>query len=388
MSDAAARKLRVGVLVNPIAGLGGRPGLKGSDDRERLGQLVATTPWDEDAPAFARGTAAVRRLDGRRVVLATAAGAMGEDVVKRATMYGGPVFEIVRNPGGRHAFGETTAADTIACARRLREAGVALVLFVGGDGTALDVVRAVGPDFPVLGVPAGVKMFSPVFAETPEVAAQIVNGLEAGFRRDAVDVVDLDEASYRTGAWLVRGQAVAAVPQSEGVQAGKGALLGTGPDAAADLATWFREHERPGVAYVLGAGSTMGAIKAALGGGTPLGVDVWRDASWAAVDAGEEALLETLGEEGAAEILVSPTGVQGAVLGRGTAQISPAVVDRVGVENVVVLATPEKLLGLRQLFVDTGDPELDRRFPDYVRVRTDPLTEKVFPLRRGVTVAR
>lgn len=378
------RKLRVGVLVNPIAGLGGRAGLKGSDDAARLAPLLAAAEWGEETPAFQRGMACIRALDRTRMVLATPPGPLGEDVVKAGTKYGGPVFEIARLPGAAPVFGKTTPEDTARYVRRLLEARLDLLLFVGGDGTAADVARAAADALPILGVPAGVKMFSAVFAETPEVAAHLANRLAPGFETRAVDVVDLDERSYREGGWLVRAHATARVPDEPGVQAGKGGALGGEGEALEDLVAWFRGHERPGVTYVLGSGTTVGALKGALGGGTPLGIDVWRDGAWVAQDANEEALLAALGEEGAAEVIVSPTGAQGAVLGRGTAQISVAVLERVGVENVRIVATPQKLLGLRGLFVDTGDPEVDASFPDYVKVRTDPLTEKVFALRKGI----
>jgi len=380
----AARKLRVGVLVNPIAGLGGRAGFKGSDDLGRLAPLLQTTEWGEDAPAFARGVACVRALDRTRMVLVTPPGPLGEDVVKAGTKYGGPVFEIARLAGPPPSFGHSTAADTAHYVRRLLEAQIDLLLFVGGDGTATDVARAAADAVPLLGVPAGVKMFSPVFAETPQVAAQVANGLQLGFPTRPVDVLDLDERSYREGGWIVRAHAIARVPDESGIQAGKGGALASEPEALADLATWFLGSRQPETTYVMGSGTTVASIKDALGGGTPLGVDAWRDGQWLAEDASEERLLEVLGEEGSAFIVVSPTGGQGAVLGRGTAQISVPVIERVGVGNVLVVATPQKLLGLRHLFVDTGDPELDASFPDYVKVRTDALTEKVFPLRKGI----
>jgi predicted polyphosphate/ATP-dependent NAD kinase len=377
------RKLRVGFLVNPIAGLGGRAGLKGSDDPERLAPILAAAEWNDETQAFARGAACVRKLDRARMVLATPPGVMGEDVVKAGTKYGGPVFEIVRMPSAAPPFGRSAAADTARYAQRLVEARIDLLIFVGGDGTAADVARAIGDLVPILGVPAGVKMFSPVFAETPEVAAFLVNRLAPGFPTRSVDILDLDERSYLEGGWIVRAHAAARVPDEPGVQAGKGGALGGEPEALEDLVAWFREHRKPGVSYVLGSGTTVAALKADLGGGTPLGIDLWRDGEWLVEDANEEQLLAALGEEGPAEILVSPTGGQGAVLGRGTAQISVPVLERVGPSNVFIVATPGKLLGLRSLFVDTGDAELDAVFPDFVKVRTDPLTEKVFPLRKG-----
>jgi predicted polyphosphate/ATP-dependent NAD kinase len=388
MSGASQRKLRVGFLVNPVAGLGGRAGLKGTDDPARLPDLVQGLEWGEEVHAFHRGAACVRRLDRARMVLVTPPTVLGEDVVKWGTRLGGPVFEIVRLAPPPPQWGSTTREDTQRYVDRLLQAHIDVLMFVGGDGTAADVAHAASQRLPILGIPAGVKMFSPVFAETPEVAALVANGLAAGFGTRDVDVIDLDESSYRSGAWIVRRHAVARVPEGEGVQAGKGGAIASDEEAKSDLVAWFRDHRRTGVTYILGAGATVAAIKQDLGGGTPLGVDAWRDGAWLAVDADEQTLLAALGEEGPAEVVVSPTGSQGAILGRGTAQISVPVLERVGVGNVRIIATPQKLLGLPALFVDTGDPELDHQFPDYVKVRTDPMTEKVFPVRKGAPLGR
>lgn len=327
---------------------------------------------------------ALKGLEFGRLTLVTAPGILGESTMKAALMAGGPIFEVARLPGWNKSFGTTTREDTVRLAKRLVEAQIDLLVFVGGDGTAVDVAQAVGDRVPLLGVPAGVKMFSPVFAQTPDQVVPLLNGLTAGFPTRPVEVLDLDEASYREGAWIVRAQAECRTLDAEGIQVGKGGPLASEADSTADLVAWFQQTREPGVTYVLGAGTTLGGIKKALGGGAPLGVDAWRDDAFVALDANEEQLLDALGAEGPAKILVSPTGNQGCILGRGTAQISPAVLDRVGVDHVIVVATPAKLLGLRELFVDTGDLALDAEFPDYIKVRTDPLTEKVFRLKRGV----
>lgn len=296
---------------------------------------------------------------------------------------GGPIFEVVRETGWSKRFGETTAEDTVRFAKRMLLEDLDLLVFVGGDGTAVDVARAVDGKIPILGVPAGVKMLSGVFAETPKAAHAIVRSLQPGFRSEPVDVVDLDEESYRSGRWQVRGLAHARVPVAEGVQVGKGGEIPTEEQSLADLVAWFQETLDEERVYIVGAGTTAHAIKEALGGGTPLGIDVYRGRQPIAIDANEEAILAALEAVSEAVILVSPTARQGCVLGRGTAQISPAVLERVGIGNVHVVATPGKLLGLTSLFVDTGDSDLDAKFPEYVRVRTDPQTEKMFRLRRG-----
>lgn len=377
-----ADRLRVGFLVNPVAGVGGRPGMKGSDEPERVAPILAGLPYDE-TPAFQRGFAFFAQLEPNDKVLVSAPGPLGEDVLKAAIACGGPIFEVARDPAWKGRYRETTRDDTRRFVERLLLQDLDLLVFVGGDGTAVDVAGTIGDRLPILGVPSGVKMFSGVFAQSAAQAGSTINGLRPGFPTHAVDVLDLDEASYRTGSWIVGRQATCRVPEVEGVQAAKGGSMPLEAEAEADLVDWFEGWRRDGATYVLGSGATVAAIKRSLGGGSPLGVDVVRDDAFLVADGGEEAILEALGAEGQAWIVVSPTGGQGCVLGRGTAQISPGVVERVGVEQVVVVATPGKLLGLRELFVDTGEAEIDAKFPDYVRVRTDARTEKVFPLRKG-----
>ena len=378
---ADARRFRMGFIVNPVAGLGGRAGLKGSDDSERVKDIAAATDPDE-LPAYLRSMDFLTDIILKRGVAVAAPGPLGEQVLKRTMACGGPIFEISREKGWSKQFGETTAEDTKLFARRMLLEELDLLVFVGGDGTAVDIATEIGDKIPILGVPAGVKMFSGVFAENPLVAKHLVQSLQPGFPTRPVEVVDLDEESYRLGQWNVRGLAHARVPEAPGVQVAKGGTIPTEDESLEDLVVWFKQFQQPGRSYILGAGTTTGAIKAALRGGSPLGVDVVRDERFIATDASEAAILEAIADQ-PATIIVSPTAPQGAILGRGTAQISPAVIEQVGTENVVVVATPRKLMGVATLFVDTGDAAIDAKFPSYVKVRTDPLTEKVFKLRKG-----
>jgi predicted polyphosphate/ATP-dependent NAD kinase len=372
----------MGLLVNPIAGLGGRPGLKGSDDAQRIREIAATVDAEE-IPSYARALEFLTDLILPNGVAVTAPGPMGEGVLKKSMGCGGPIFEIVRDPGWAKRFGETTQEDTIHFARRLLREELDLLVFVGGDGTAVDVARAVDGRVPILGVPAGVKMFSGVFAETSTIARNLVKDLNRGFETAAVEVIDLDESSYQAGEWHVRALAHARVPVAPGVQVSKGGTIPTEDESEADVVAWFKESFDPATTYVLAAGTTVGAIKRHLGGGSPLGVDVFQQGSFVATDASEARILEALEGADKIRLILSPTARQGALLGRGTAQISPAVLERIGLEHITVVATPGKLLGLSDLFVDTGDAELDARFPAYIKIRTDPLTEKVFRIRKG-----
>lgn len=376
-------RFRVGFLLNPHAGLGGRAALKGSDDRDALEPILDEVRYEE-TPSFRRAVEAFSGVPLKGGVVVSAPGILGVEALKQTIGRDGPTFEVLRLGVPAKRFGETTADDTRRFATALADAEIDLLVFAGGDGTAVDVAEAVDGRVPILGIPTGVKMLSGVFAQSPGMARDVLNRLSKGFGTKQVEVVDLDESSYRDGTWRVRAQAVALTPEDEAVQVGKGGTTATEDEALSDLVAWWEDAQEAGVLYILGAGTTTDALKKSVGdGGTPLGVDAVGDGGFVAVDADAATLEKLVETHDEARIVVSPTGRQGCILGRGTAQISPEVVDAVGPENVLVVATPSKLQGVFELFVDTGDPEVDAGFPKYVRVRTDAFTEKMFRVRRG-----
>jgi predicted polyphosphate/ATP-dependent NAD kinase len=255
----------------------------------------------------------------------------------------------------------TTPEDTRQAVRRFLDRDVDLILFAGGDGTAVDVAEALaaaGADTPVLGLPAGVKIYSGVFGATPAAAGRIAATVEDVAQRE---VNDVDEEAFRGGAVETELRGVVWVPVAEDVQSSKQLSGGSVESLVAGVA----EDVRPGVTYVFGPGSTVAAVERELGvDPTPLGVDVYRDGEPVVTDAAESDVLDALGEENV--VVVSPIGGQGFVFGRGNQQISPAVIRRSSVE---VIADREKLDRTRTLRVDTGDPELDEQLRGWRRVR-------------------
>ncbi len=341
---------RIGLVVNPIAGMGGRVGLKGTDNKVEEARRRGAEPR---SPARARE--ALEHLRERGTVeLYTYGGAMGEEEAVAA----GFSPTVVGRPDGE----ETTAADTREAVRGLVDAGVDLLLFVGGDGTAVDVAETLDEldaDVPVLGVPGGVKVYSSVFAVTPRAAGRIAAGFDRTERRE---VNDIDEDAYRGGDVTTELKAVAEVPVGEEVQSSKQIGGGTVEALAAAVAADARADD---ATYVLGPGSTVDAVKTELGfDGSPLGVDVWRDGEVLVADAAADEILDALGDDN--RIVVSPIGGQGFVFGRGNDQISPAVIRRSDVE---VVASKQKLDDIGVLRVDTGDPDLDEELRGWQRVR-------------------
>ncbi len=348
----------VGVVVNPIAGMGGRVGLKGTDGKVEEARERGAEPR---APERARDALEALRERAPDTEILAYGGEMGAEEGSAA----GFDPEVVGEPED----GETTAADTRAAVRAFAERGVDLILFVGGDGTATDVADALDgldADVPVLGVPAGVKVYSSVFAVRPEAAGRVAAAFEDTETRE---VNDIDEDAYRGGEVHTRLRGVVEVPVAEDLQSAKQVHAGS-TDALAEAVA---DAVEPGVTYVLGPGGTLGDVADALGvDGSPLGVDVYRDGELVVRDGSEDEILAALGDENV--ILVSPIGGQGFVFGRGNHQISPAVIER---SEVRVVASPRKLDETGVLRVDTGDEGVDESLRGWTKVRTGRFEERM-----------
>ncbi|CQH52624.1 homolog to NAD kinase [Halobacterium hubeiense] len=368
----------VGVVVNPIAGMGGRVGLKGTDGNVEAARERGAEPR---APERARDALEALRERAPDTEVLTYGGEMGAEEARAA----GFDPEVVGEPESE----ETTAADTTDAVRAFVDRGVDLILFVGGDGTATDVATALDEvdvrkttksssaahqnasrsedaETPVLGVPAGVKVYSSVFAVRPEAAGRVAATFED---TEAREVNDIDEEAYRGGEVRTRLRGVVEVPVAEDLQSAKQVHAGS-TDALAEAVA---EEVQSGVTYVLGPGGTLGDVADALGvDGSPLGVDVYRDGELVVRDGSEDEILSALGDENV--IFVSPIGGQGFVFGRGNHQISPAVIER---SEVQVVASPRKLDETGVLRVDTGDEAVDESLRGWTKVRTGRFEERM-----------
>ncbi|GAB3685777.1 ATP-NAD kinase family protein [Salinarchaeum chitinilyticum] len=391
--------MRIGLVVNPVAGMGGRVGLKGTDGKVEEARERGAAPRAPDRAAEAMAAFAERAPDA--TVLA-GPGAMGADAATAAgfepELVGAVDPERTRDPA------TTTAADTRAVVADLADSDVDLVLFVGGDGTAVDVAAALDDvdgesdarDTPMLGVPAGVKVYSSVFAVTPREAGRIAAEFD---RVENREINDIDEDVYREGSVETELRAVRPVPVAEGVQASK--QLGGG--SVEGLVEGFLADLQPGGIYVFGPGSTVGAIEDALGiDGSPLGVDVWqasptfaeppstasppdgellvRDGSAdeirAATGAVDDDSAATDGDP-AVVVVVSPIGGQGFLFGRGNQQIAP---DVIRAAELAVVGSRRKLDGVGTLRVDTDDDSLDEELQGWRKVRVGRVEHRLLPV--------
>jgi predicted polyphosphate/ATP-dependent NAD kinase len=349
---------RIGFLINPVAGMGGAVGLKGTDGNVEEARRRGALPHAKNR---ARITLSILSHD-KRLDFITCSGAMGEDTLKET---GIQQYEVLY-----HFKGESNAQNTRQAAQAFLKAGIDLLLFCGGDGTARDIFDEVGRNVPILGIPAGVKMYSAVFAIDPVTAAELVAGYQIKSLRDS-EVMDVDEEAYRAGELKTRLYGIARTPFLPGkVQLSKKIFEeGDEERAKREIARFFREIIIPDVLYILCAGTTTESIAQALGvRKTLLGVDAVKNGKTVALDIDEKTLWSLLEQGQEAKILISPIGAQGFILGRGNQQISARIVRRVGIGNIIVVATPHKLQETPVLYVDSGDPALDADFGDTVLV--------------------
>jgi predicted polyphosphate/ATP-dependent NAD kinase len=368
MPPRATPPRRLGLIVNPIAGLGGRVGLRGTDGADLQRRAFALGATAGSPP---RADRALARLAAGRAALhvVTAAGSMGADLAAAHDL--DPL--VVGDAGER-----TSTRDTRRAACAMEREGVELLLFAGGDGTARDILEAIGDRVPVLGIPAGVKMRSGVFAASPEAAADTASHYLERPSRDALrdgEVADLDDetlADDRTAGQLY---GVLRVPAGSGrVLPAKSGSLAASQAALDALCGELAGELRRGGLCILGPGTTTQRILAQLGlDGTLLGVDVVCDGELLVRDASERDLLDVTRDR-PATIVVGIIGGQGSLFGRGNQQISAEVIRRAGPDSIVIVAGLDKLQALDPccLHVDTGDRDVDRLLAGYRRVRYAP----------------
>ncbi|MCE9686837.1 MULTISPECIES: ATP-NAD kinase family protein [Shewanella] len=355
-------RFRLGLLINPLAGLGGSVGLKGSDGVAADALALGASP---KAPLRMAQALEMVRDYSAELEIVTASGDMGETVAREL---GFKVRVVYQSPE------HTQADDTQALVRALAAEPLDLLLFAGGDGTARDVYAVVDEHLPVLGVPAGVKIHSGVYGITPKAAGLVVKMLLDGELVSLMqaDVMDIDEVAFRQGNVRAKRYGEMLVPaEPRYVQAVKMGGKEVDEMVLADIAADVIEQMNDEY-YIMGSGSTVAAVMQELGiDNTLLGVDVIQNQQLIGADLTADALLE-LTEHQATKLVITLIGGQGHILGRGNQQLSPALIRRIGRDNIIILATKSKLKALegRPLIVDSGDPELDSELGGYYKIVT------------------
>jgi predicted polyphosphate/ATP-dependent NAD kinase len=344
----------LGFIVNPVAGMGGAVGLKGTDGKQTLKKAVslgAKPIASQRAETFLAELSTAKA----NLKLLVGAGFMGESEAKK---YG---FSLEIKGQVRK---ETNSEDTKKAAKAILDSGVDLLVFCGGDGTARDIQEAVETKVPVLGVPTGVKMHSAIFAVSPIAAARVaIRYLWGEVPLHEAEIMDIDEEAFRAGHLSAELYGFMLSPfEPHLIQGNKleSAMTEDEVRNQAAMAIYIIEQMKHNVLFIVGPGTTTRTIADLLDQKkTLLGVDLILDKKIIAKDVNEQQILQATKDK-AAQIIVTPIGGQGFIFGRGNQQISNKVIRQIGVRNIVVIATKSKLDRLKSLRVDTGDLELDK----------------------------
>jgi len=350
----------IGLIVNPVAGMGGSVGLKGTDGEMwhralELGARPVTPKRTNDVLSHIKHRG--------EFTLFVAPGKMGEKYVKAFDI----PFTVIGTVGE-----ETSAEDTKRIAQEMADNGVELLIFVGGDGTARDVYDAIGSKVPVVAVPAGVKVFSSVFAVSARAAAEMVDTFVEGTDVTEEQVLDIDEDAFREDRLASRLYGYLLVPDVRRfLQPGKAASnVGVSSvESKKDIAAHIVEEMDRESLYLLGPGTTLEAIADEMGlPKTLLGIDAVFGGALVGTDLNEKGILNLLERYEKRRIIVTPIGGNGFIFGRGSKQFTPEVIRQVGRKNIMVVGTRDKVGRLDCLRVDTGDFELDELLCGYIEV--------------------
>ncbi len=362
--------LKVGLIVNPIAGMGGSVGLKGTDGDTykkalELGAQPVTPQRIEETLSL------IKRKD---LLFLVAPGRMGEIHIKKFNFN----YKVVGKIGK-----ETKADDTKRIAREMLKEKIELLIFVGGDGTARDIADAGDLKIPVIAIPSGVKMFSSVFALSPRAAARMID--EFNGECEEKEVLDIDEEAFRENRLSARLYGYLKVPKIKSLlQKGKEAsnVSGSAEENKKEIASYIIENMENDVLYILGPGTTVKAIADKIGvEKTLLGIDAVYNKKLVGKDLNEKGLLDLIERYKKVKIIVTPIGGNGFIFGRGSKQFTPKVLKRVGKENIIVVGTRDKVFKLVCLRVDTGDVKVDKILSCPIKVITGNKEEMIMEVR-------
>jgi len=355
-------KKKIGLIVNPVAGMGGSVGLKGTDGKAykralELGAQPVTPARTKDL--FAR----IGKKED--IDLFAAPGKMGEEHIHD--------FD-VSSVGIGTVAGQTSAEDTKRIAGEMLKRGIELLIFVGGDGTARDIYDAIGLAIPVVAVPSGVKIFSAAFAFSARAAAEMVDAFIEGTRTSEEEVLDIDETAFRENRLASTLYGYLLVPAVKKYLQGGKECSNTSVSAVEtkkEIAEYIIENMDKDTLYLLGPGTTVKAVADEAGiRKTLLGVDALAGGRQVGSDINEKEILSLFQKFDKRTIIVTPIGGNGFIFGRGSKQFTPEVIRQVGGKNIIVVGTRDKLNKLEALRVDTGDFGLDQDLARYMDVTT------------------
>ncbi|WP_019025730.1 ATP-NAD kinase family protein [Colwellia piezophila] len=382
------KHFKLGFIINPIAGIGGSVALKGSDGVVKQALALGAMP---QANARAKLALEILLPYQDNLVIYTANDQMGEQCARELG------FKVEVLYQSQHK--QSESEDSQLATQALLANGVDIILFAGGDGTARDIAKVVtkGDDFqpiPVLGIPAGCKIHSGVYAITPKAAGRVV---ELMINQELVslttgDVMDIDESLFRQGIVKAKRYSEMQIPSElRYVQAvksgGKESDELVLQDIAANVIEEMNDYDDR--QFIIGSGSTTAFLMAELAlDNTLLGVDIVSDQSLTAADVTERQLYQAITNfHGLSKLVITLIGGQGHVFGRGNQQLSPRVIRAIlaqpgGRDNIMIMATKAKLTALmnKPLISDTGDAELDQELSGFMPITTGYKDQVLYPL--------
>jgi len=367
---------RLGFIVNPIAGMGGKAGLKGSDGIETV-EKARELGIEPESPRRAVEALKILLPINDDLQIITYPAEMGEYEAREAG-YEPVVIGSIKS-------GHTSREDTLKAVEQMVKMDIDLLLFAGGDGTARDVYEVVDTRIPVLGIPAGVKIHSGVYAVNPRSAGQAallyLQGKSTSLKE--AEVMDIDEEAFRKGTVRASLYGYMLIPENKRYMQNTKAGSRSSSSDLSGIGRRIVKSMEDDVLYIIGPGTTTRVIMEELNlPNTLLGVDVVLNKQLVAADVNEKQLYELIDGK-RAKIIVTVIGGQGHFLGRGNQQISPRIIRKVGKENIIVIAAQEKLIDLQPapLLVDTGDSQLDQELSGYIQVIIGEHDSMVLPVR-------
>ena len=368
--------LTLGLIINPLAGIGGSVGLKGSDGADIVKEAFSRGARCKSSERAKLALQVLLPIQDQ-IKIITCPQTMGETLVVEM----GFSYQVLDNLSVEH----TSAQDTCNAAQQLLDQKVDIILFAGGDGTARDICSVVADRIPVLGIPAGVKIHSAVYAVTPKAAGEVISQLASGQLIDvkAHDVRDIDEEAFRNNIVRAKLYGEMRVPQAgQFVQSVKQGGVEVEELVLEDIAADVVQGMKDDVLYLIGSGKTTLAIMDELGlDNTLLGIDAVLNHQLLKNDVSETEILDYL-EQYPCKAVISIIGGQGHIIGRGNQQLSAAVLKKLGKKNLKVISTKAKVSALegRPLIVDSGDNELDDLFSGTIEVTTGYQDQIIYPV--------
>jgi predicted polyphosphate/ATP-dependent NAD kinase len=357
MMQSKGRKFRLGLVVNPFAGIGGALALKGSD-----GEAIRTRALAAGAEKLAMQKASLALAAckdiAKQIEVFTGSGDLGANSAKEHGLTCHEVYAASSE--------QTQIEDTFSLVDAIVKADIDLLLFAGGDGTARNICERLPAHIPVLGVPAGCKIHSGVYAITPKAAGKVLRQVVLGelVSLQSAEVRDIDEARFRQGQVIAKHFGELQVPfELAYIQAVKMGGKESDELLLDDIADYVIEimQESPDTLFVMGSGSTVNAIMEKAGlDNTLLGVDIVKDMQVLHSDVTAKTLLKATHNQ-PTKLVCTLIGGQGHILGRGNQQLSPSFIRQIGKQNMLLVATKAKLqaLGDKGLISDSGDTNLD-----------------------------